>query len=68
MTEYKKKLLSKISNKNLKICIVGLGYVGLPLVFSFAFAGFKVIGLDNDKNKINQGWTTKIREKHPAYL
>lgn len=53
MTEYKKNLLSKISDKNLKICIVGLGYVGLPLVFSFASAGFKVIGLDNDKKKIN---------------
>lgn len=53
MTQYKKNLLSKISNKKLKICIVGLGYVGLPLVFSFASAGFKVIGLDNDKEKIH---------------
>ena len=34
-----------------KICILGLGYVGLPLAFEFS-KRFKVIGFDLDKQKI----------------
>src|SRR5437870_755271 len=36
------------------ICIVGLGYVGLPLAIQFARSGAKVTGLDVDQNKVNQ--------------
>jgi UDP-N-acetyl-D-glucosamine dehydrogenase len=42
----------------MKICIVGLGYVGLPLAIQFARAEVTVLGLDVDKEKtdlINQG-------------
>ena len=39
--------------KNKKICIVGLGYVGIPLAISLVKKKFKVIGYDTDKNKIN---------------
>ena len=49
----KSKLLSKINNQNCKIGIIGLGYVGLPLAIRFAEKGFKTIGFDVDKNKIN---------------
>ncbi|KFZ27408.1 MAG: UDP-N-acetyl-D-glucosamine 6-dehydrogenase [Candidatus Izimaplasma bacterium HR2] len=35
-----------------RICIVGLGYVGLPLAVAFAEKGFKVIGFDINKEKI----------------
>jgi UDP-N-acetyl-D-glucosamine dehydrogenase len=45
----KKKI---ISNKS-KICIIGLGYVGLPLLSKFLKNNFFVIGYDIDKNKIN---------------
>ncbi len=42
----------------MKICVIGLGYVGLPLAMQFARAGVPVIGLDIDPVKvdsINQG-------------
>ena len=45
-------LLNKIKNKNAIIGIVGLGYVGLPLVREFTNKKFKVIGIDIDKKKI----------------
>jgi UDP-N-acetyl-D-glucosamine dehydrogenase len=37
-----------------KICIVGLGYVGLPLAIQFARSGAEVIGLDVDRAKVDQ--------------
>jgi UDP-N-acetyl-D-glucosamine dehydrogenase len=37
----------------MKICVVGLGYVGLPLAMQFARAGVPVIGLDIDPVKID---------------
>jgi UDP-N-acetyl-D-glucosamine dehydrogenase len=46
-------LLNKIKNKQAKIGIVGLGYVGLPLVIEFCKAGFSVTGLDIDQKKID---------------
>ena len=39
-------------NKHKKICIVGLGYVGIPLAISFVKKKYQVIGYDTDKNKI----------------
>lgn len=35
-----------------KVCLVGLGYVGLPLAVAFAEKGFKVIGFDINEEKI----------------
>ena len=35
-----------------KICIIGLGYVGLPLSYAFSSKGFQVVGYDNSKNRI----------------
>lgn len=45
-------LLQKIVAKNAKIGIIGLGYVGLPLVIEFCKAGFNVTGFDVDKKKV----------------
>ena len=42
----------------MKICVVGLGYVGLPLSLQFARCGATVLGLDIDRGKVdalNQG-------------
>lgn len=36
------------------ICVVGLGYVGLPLAVAFDEAGHKVVGFDIDREKIEQ--------------
>ena len=52
---------NKIINKEAKICIVGLGYVGLPTAIFFAEEGFKVTGVDIDPekiSKINKGIST----------
>jgi UDP-N-acetyl-D-glucosamine dehydrogenase len=36
----------------MKICVIGLGYVGLPLAIQFARSGVTVIGLDTDEAKV----------------
>jgi UDP-N-acetyl-D-glucosamine dehydrogenase len=46
-------LLDKIKNKQAKVGVIGLGYVGLPLVIEFCKAGFHVTGLDIDKKKVD---------------
>lgn len=51
---YLKELKTKIENKSAKIGIVGLGYVGLPILVAFAKKGFSVVGFDVDSYKINQ--------------
>jgi UDP-N-acetyl-D-glucosamine dehydrogenase len=38
----------------IKICVVGQGYVGLPLALSFAEYGYKVFGLDNSIEKVKK--------------
>tara|TARA_Y100001968_G_scaffold332913_1_gene393020 strand:+ start:10110 stop:11435 length:1326 start_codon:yes stop_codon:yes gene_type:complete len=50
---YYKDLLEKIRTKNIKIGIIGLGYVGLPLALTFCENNIKVIGLDIKKTIIN---------------
>jgi hypothetical protein len=46
------KINENVLNKNLKLAVVGMGYVGFPLAVSFAESGFEVIGFDTNKNKI----------------
>ncbi len=46
------ELIKKIQTRDAKIGVIGLGYVGLPLAIEFVQAGFKVLGIDIDKNKI----------------
>jgi UDP-N-acetyl-D-glucosamine dehydrogenase len=45
-------MIEKIKSKEAKIGIIGLGYVGLPLVIEFCKAGFYVTGFDIDNEKI----------------
>jgi UDP-N-acetyl-D-glucosamine dehydrogenase len=45
-------LMSKIHDKSALIGIIGLGYVGLPLIIAFEHSGFKVTGFDIDPEKI----------------
>ena len=44
-------LIDKVENRDACIGVVGLGYVGLPIVIEFAKVGFKVLGLDIDTRK-----------------
>ena len=47
-----KELVDRFKSGNAKIGVVGLGYVGLPLVMVLAEAGFEIIGVDQDLAKI----------------
>jgi nucleotide sugar dehydrogenase len=49
----KEELLRKIQNKDLVCGVVGLGYVGLPLAVEKAKAGFRTIGFDVQKAKVD---------------
>ncbi|OQB15081.1 MAG: UDP-N-acetyl-D-glucosamine 6-dehydrogenase [Candidatus Omnitrophica bacterium ADurb.Bin205] len=42
----------RIKKKNLKVAVVGLGYVGLPLAIEFAKKGFLVFGVEIDKDRL----------------
>ncbi len=54
----KELLHERIAKRNLRVAVIGLGYVGLPLAVTFAQAGFQVTGIDVDQRKVdsaNQG-------------
>jgi UDP-N-acetyl-D-glucosamine dehydrogenase len=46
-------LIGKVERRELKVAVVGLGYVGLPLAVRFAELGFEVVGVDLDTAKID---------------
>jgi UDP-N-acetyl-D-glucosamine dehydrogenase len=50
----KNPLLEKVENKTAVIGIVGLGYVGLPLVQAFMNAGYRTMGYDVDESKVEK--------------
>lgn len=45
-------LVQKLKNKEAIIGIVGLGYVGIPLMLRYSEVGFKVLGIDIDQSKV----------------
>jgi UDP-N-acetyl-D-glucosamine dehydrogenase len=49
----KEKLINKLNKKEAVIGIVGMGYVGLPLVLMYVKAGYSVIGIDIDPVKVD---------------
>jgi UDP-N-acetyl-D-glucosamine dehydrogenase len=54
----KNQLLESIARRRAVIGVIGLGYVGLPLVLRFVEEGFRVVGFDVDSTKVerlNQG-------------
>ena len=48
-----KSFLEKIKAKKIVVGVIGLGYVGLPLLSSFSRNGIKTIGFDVDKRKVD---------------
>ena len=46
-------LFEKINKNTAKICVIGLGQVGLPTALTFSKIGFDVIGYDIDKNLLS---------------
>lgn len=47
-------LIKKLNNKSAVIGIIGLGYVGLPLMLRYIESGYKVLALDIDPEKIEK--------------
>lgn len=50
---HKETLVNKLNNKEAIIGIVGLGYVGLPLMLRYIEVGYKVLGIDIDQAKVD---------------
>ena len=48
------QLLQKIQNQSARIGVIGLGYVGLPLIDAFFSAGFTCLGFDVDAGKVEK--------------
>lgn len=52
-------LASRIRSKDATVAVVGLGYVGLPLLATISGAGFPTLGVDIDREKV-----AALREGH----
>ena len=57
-------LKGRILDKTAKIGVIGLGYVGLPLVGTFSGRGYKVVGFDVDETKVEQLTAGKSYIRH----
>ena len=57
-------LLDKIQKRSATVGVIGLGYVGLPLIIQFVKAGFEAIGFDIDPEKIKCLQEGKTYIKH----
>jgi len=58
------KLIELFENKEATIGIIGLGYVGLPLLLTYVEKGYKVIGFDIDLEKVDLIGNGKSYIKH----
>src|ERR1700678_2220529 len=50
--DHSETLVAAIESRQARVGIIGLGYVGLPLMLAFANKGFPVVGFDIDQRKI----------------
>ncbi len=57
-------LENRIGDKSARVGVIGLGYVGLPLVNAFVAAGFRTLGFDVDPRKIESLEAGKSYIKH----
>ncbi|MCC6397165.1 MAG: nucleotide sugar dehydrogenase, partial [Bacteroidetes bacterium] len=62
----KHMLIEKIERKQAVVGVVGLGYVGLPLLLTFVEKGFTAVGLDIDARKTNALMNGESYIKHIA--
>ncbi|MFZ6047176.1 UDP-N-acetyl-D-glucosamine 6-dehydrogenase [Pseudomonas sp. CR3202] len=52
MSGIKQESVARFKNKEALVGIVGLGYVGLPLMLRYNAIGFRVLGIDIDESKV----------------
>ena len=57
-------LAEKIAAKKAIVGVIGLGYVGLPLIRAFARAGFRTMGFDVDQSKVDKLMAGQSYIKH----
>ncbi|MBA4030177.1 MAG: nucleotide sugar dehydrogenase [Planctomyces sp.] len=58
------QLAKKLADKSAIIGVIGLGYVGLPLIRAFTSAGFRCMGFDVDQTKVDKLKAGKSYIKH----
>lgn len=56
--------LSSVEDRTCTVGVIGLGYVGLPLIDAFTQAGFKCLGFDVDQSKVESCKAGKSYIKH----
>jgi UDP-N-acetyl-D-glucosamine dehydrogenase len=61
---YFNNLYKKIQKKEAVIAVVGLGYVGQPLISQFSSKDFNCLGIDIDKKKINNLKKKSLTSRH----
>ncbi len=66
MADLGAKLLSRIENQQAVVGVIGLGYVGLPLIDAFTKAGFTCLGFDIDPKKVQSLSSGQSYIKHIA--
>lgn len=64
LADHAKNFIDRVESREHVVGIVGLGYVGLPLVLAFHDAGFPCIGFDVDQAKIDSLKAGKTYIKH----
>ena len=47
------KIIDRIKNKEIKCAVIGLGYVGLPLLCEIVKAGYEAVGIDVSEEKVD---------------
>jgi len=58
------QLERRIGDKSARVGVIGLGYVGLPLLNAFISAGFRTLGFDVDVRKVESLQAGKSYIKH----
>ncbi|MDR2756473.1 MAG: nucleotide sugar dehydrogenase [Planctomycetaceae bacterium] len=61
----KTQLEKRIADKTALVGVIGLGYVGLPLIRAFIKAGFRTLGFDVDPKKVEK---LKAGESYIAHI
>ena len=54
MSDPLQQLEQAIGDKTAIVGVVGLGYVGLPLIRAFIESGFRTLGFDVDQSKVDK--------------
>lgn len=52
-TNSKQQLLNRLNDKTATIGIIGMGYVGIPLMIRYVAIGYKVLGIDVNAEKVD---------------